>query len=135
MWVNFIIFLYSWKYLLVIFFFFCTFWDFSKIMDNCDNFSLKSKPKCVILMISGSIGNWPNDKPKLWKPISPFHPFQYSKGQMGIISLRIVKFQNFSHHYKWKNVYFNNIPITQLWPCAQKSHILTKWVTNVWNEV
>ncbi len=35
--------------------------------------------------------------------------FQYPKGQMGKTSLKIVRFQNFNHHYKWENVYFNII--------------------------
>ncbi len=66
--------------------------------------------------------------PKLWKLISPFHTFQYPKGHVDIISLRIVRFQNFNHHYKWENVYLNNISRTQFWPCAHKSLILTEWV-------
>ncbi len=68
---------------------------------------------------------------KLWKPISPFHMFQYPNGQLDITSLylRIIRFQNFYHHYKWENVYFCDIPRTQFWPCAQKSLILTEWVS------
>ena len=66
---------------------------------------------------------------RLWKPISQFHTFQHPNGQMGITCLRIIWFQNLNHHYKWENVYFSNIPITQFWPCAQKSLILTEWVT------
>ncbi len=65
--------------------------------------------------------------PKLRKPIGDFsisYFFKYSKGQMGITSLTIVKFQNCNHHYRWENVYFNNIQITQFWRCAQKSLIL-----------
>ena len=68
-----------------------------------------------------------------WKQISSFHTFLYSKGQLGITSLRIAQFQNVNHQYKWENVFFNNIPRTQFWPCAQKSLILTEWVTNTVN--
>ncbi len=57
--------------------------------------------------------------PKLWKPISPFHTFQYPKGQMGTTSPRIVWFQNVDHHYKWENVCFNNIQKTV---CTEESH-------------
>ena len=57
---------------------------------------------------------------KLWKPISPFHTFQYPKGQMGITLLRIVRFQNFNHHYKWENACFNETPKTQF--STEESH-------------
>ncbi len=82
----------------------------------------------VILMIICPMINC-----KLWKLISPFHTFQYPNGQMGITSHRIIHFQNVNHHHysQWENVYF--ISITQIWPCAQKSLILTEWVTNVEN--
>ena len=62
---------------------------------------------------------------KLLKLISPFHTFQYPKGQIGITSLWFIRLQNFNHHYKWENVYFCDIPRTQFWPCAQNSFILT----------
>ncbi len=35
----------------------------------------------------------------------------------------------FNHHYKWENVYFNNIPRNQFWSCTQKSLMLTTWIT------
>ena len=71
----------------------------------------------------------PFTNPKLWKPISPFYTFHYHDVQVGVTSRRIVRFQKFKHHYKRENVYFNIIPKTQIRPCAQKSLILTAWVT------
>ena len=65
--------------------------------------------------------------PKLWQFSISY--FSIPKGQMDITSLTIVRFQNLNHHYKWENVYIHHIPKTWFWPCAQKSLILTAWVT------
>ena len=80
---------------------------------------------------SGPIGNWHNDKPQILKVDFSISYFSIPKGQMCITLLRIGRFQNFNHHYKWENVYFNNIPKPQFdhvhrsvsfWQCG--SHIM-----------
>ena len=70
-------------------------------------------------MIFDPIGHWPNDKPQTLKADFPIILFN---GQVGITFLRIIRFQNFNHHYKWENVYFRNIPITELTMCTEESH-------------
>ncbi len=78
----------------------------------------------VILVISGLIGNWPNYKPKFWKPISPYHTFQYHNGQMGIPSLRIVQFNKINDLYKMGECILWYYSKTKFWPCAQKKNLI-----------
>ena len=54
--------------------------------------------------------------PKLKMSISPFHTFQYLKGQMAIhiTSLTVVQLQNFHRLYKWESVYTTNMPYQEL---------------------
>ncbi len=82
---------YGWKYLGVVIFFF-RFWDFLCFKCNETVLDQNLKPKWYKFMISGHFDNWLHNKLQLWKPISPFHTYQYHIGQMGISSNRIVQF-------------------------------------------
>ena len=71
----------------------------------------------VLFYHPGQIGNCQNYKPGNLKVISPFHTFQYHKGQMIITLLRIVKIGPPECIF-----FLNNTKNSILIMCAEESH-------------